>query len=263
VVNANHTPFRSTDPADAPDPARFPPELGIEPRLTNRALRALELYGGDPSITREEFHAYKYDKQYSRASEAWRIVNEILAADFTGDADLLAGQTLLRRWRGSAEIDDPAAALAILSASPVVIAQLRGETPPSVQGSYRAALRTLLRYHGRIGVPWGLVNRFRLGTLDLPANGGPDVLRALERFELEDGVYGVNSGDSFIMFVEWDRTGRQTVETVHQYGSATLDEASPHYLDQVPLFLQEQTKTVPMNEAALRAQAERVYRPGE
>jgi penicillin amidase/acyl-homoserine-lactone acylase len=132
-----------------------------------------------------------------------------------------------------------------------------------VQGSYRAALRTLLRYHGRIGVPWGLVNRFRRGELDLPANGGPDVLRALEDFELEDGVYAVNSGDSLVMFVEWDREGRETIETIHQYGSATLDPQSPHYADQVPRFLQERTKTVPMNEAALNAQAERVYRPGE
>ena len=35
---------------------------------TNRALRVLELYGQDKSITREEFLAYKYDKKYSQES---------------------------------------------------------------------------------------------------------------------------------------------------------------------------------------------------
>jgi penicillin amidase/acyl-homoserine-lactone acylase len=264
VVNANHTPFRSTDPADAPDPAGFAPELGIESRLTNRGLRALELFGGDESITREEFRAYKYDKRYAKDSDAQRIVAEILASDYTGDADLMAGQQLLRRWRGGAEADDPAAALAILSATPVVMAKLQGREPPSVQGSYRAAERMLLRYHGRLGVPWGEVNRFRRGALDLPANGGPDVLRALEDFELEDdGTYAVNSGDSLVIFVEWDRAGRQTVESIHQFGSATLDARSPHYADQVPLFLAEQTKTVPMDRAQLAPQVERDYRPGE
>jgi penicillin amidase/acyl-homoserine-lactone acylase len=264
VVSANHTPFRSTAPADAPDPASFAPELGIESRLTNRALRALELFGADASITREEFRAYKYDKHYAKESEAQRIVTEILAADFTGDVDLVAGQELLRRWRGGAEADDPAAALAILSATPIVMAQIQGKQPPSVQGSFRAALSTLLRYHGHLGVPWGELNRFRRGALDLPANGGPDVLRALEDFELEgDGTYAVNSGDSLVMFVEWDRAGRQSIETIHQYGSATLDAKSPHYADQVELFLGEQTKTVPMDEAALRAQLERDYRPGQ
>ena len=264
VVNSNHTPFRSTDPADAPDPAAFAPELGIESRLTNRGLRALELFGGDDSITREEFRAYKYDKHYAKESEAQRIVAEILAADSTGDADLVAGQELLRRWRGGAEADDPAAALAILSAMPVAAAKLRELPVPSVQGSYRAALRTLLRHHGRLDVPWGVVNRFRRGALELPANGGPDVLRALEDFELEDdGTFAVNSGDSLVMFVEWDRTGRQSIETIHQYGSATLDAKSPHYADQVKLFLDEKTKAVPMDEATLRAQLERDYRPGE
>jgi len=264
VVNANHTPFRSTDPADAPDPARFAPELGIESRMTNRGLRELELFGGDASITREEFRAYKFDKRYAEGSEAKRIVAEILAADPMGDPDLVSGQRLLRGWRGTAEADDPAAALAILSATPVVVAQLQGEEPPSVQGSYRAAVRTLLRHHGRLDVPWGEVNRFRRGALDQPASGGPDVLRAIEDFELEpDGTYTARSGDSLVMFVEWDRAGRQRIETIHQFGSATLDEHSPHYADQVPLFLREETKAIAMDEAELRAQLEREYRPGE
>jgi penicillin amidase/acyl-homoserine-lactone acylase len=263
VASANHTPFRSTADGDAPDPARFAPELGIETRMTNRALRALELFGGDASITREEFRAYKFDKRYAEGSEARRIVAEILAADFGGDPELVRGQDVLRGWRASAEADDPAAALAILSATPVVVAMMRGEEPPSVLGSYRAAVRTLLRHHGRLDPPWGTVNRFRRGALDLPAHGGPDVLRALEDFELEDdGTYSVNSGDSLVIFVEWDPSGQQTVETIHQFGSATRDEHSRHYADQVPLFLSEQTKPVFMDEAALRPHVERAYRPG-
>jgi penicillin amidase/acyl-homoserine-lactone acylase len=264
VANANHTPFRSAAPEDAPDPARFAPELGIESRITNRGLRALELFGGDDSITREEFRAYKFDKRYAEASEAKRIVAEVLAGDFGDDPDLTKGQRVLRSWRGTAEVDDPGAALAILTATPVVVAAMQGKTPPSVGGSYRAAVRTLLRHHGRLDPPWGEVNRFRRGALDLPGNGGPDVLRALEDFELDsDGTYTVRSGDSLVMFVEWDRAGKQRVETIHQFGSATLDERSPHYADQVPLFLREETKTVPLDEAELRAQVERDYRPGE
>ena len=136
MVNANHTPFRSTADADAPDPARFAPELGIETRITNRALRALELFGGDASITREEFRAYKFDKRYADGSEAQRIVGEMLAADFDAGAEpeLRAGQDLLASWRASTEADDPTAALAILTATPVVVAMLQGEEPPSVLG---------------------------------------------------------------------------------------------------------------------------------
>jgi penicillin amidase/acyl-homoserine-lactone acylase len=264
VVNANHTPFRSTAPEEAPDAARFPPELGIEARMTNRGLRALELFGADDSITPEEFRAYKFDKRYSKESEARRIVDEILASDFSEDRDLTTGQALLRGWSETADAEDRSTALAILSATPVVVAQLRGVAPPAVDDSYREAVRTLLRHHGRLDPPWGEVNRFRRGDLDLPASGGPDVLRAIEDFELEDdGTYTARSGDSLVMFVEWDREGRQTVETIHQFGSATLDRASPHYADQVPLFLAEQTKPVHLDADALAPHVTRDYRPGE
>jgi penicillin amidase/acyl-homoserine-lactone acylase len=264
VVNSNHTPFRATAPADAPDPKQFAPELGIETRMTNRGLRALELFGADDSITAAEFRAYKYDKRYSKQSEARRIVDEILASDFAGDPTLTAGQELLRDWSGAADADDRASALAILSATPVVVAQMRGEAPPSVGGSYRAAVRTLLRHHGRIDPRWGEVNRFRRGPLDLAAGGGPDVLRAIEDFELEaDGTYTARSGDSFVVFVEWDGDGQQSIETIHQFGSATLDRESPHYADQVELFLAEKTKPVHMDAEALAPHVTRDYRPGE
>ena len=42
-----------------------------------------------------------------------------------------------------------------------------------------------------------------------------------------------------------------------------LDPTAPHYADQAPLFLAEETKRVPMDEAALRGELERAYRPGE
>ena len=89
-------------------------------------------------------------------------------------------------------------------------------------------------------------------------------MRALEAFVLDDdGTYSVKSGDSLVMFVEWDADGKQRVETVHQYGSATLDRASPHYADQVPLFLSEGTKKMLWTLEELLPTATRDYRPGE
>jgi len=51
--------------------------------------------------------------------------------------------------------------------------------------------------------------------------------------------------------------------SIHQYGSATLDERSPHYADQVPLFVQHELKPVWFDEADIRANLEVAYRPGE
>jgi penicillin amidase/acyl-homoserine-lactone acylase len=61
----------------------------------------------------------------------------------------------------------------------------------------------------------------------------------------------------------WDSDGKVHSRSVHQFGSATLDESSPHYADQVPLFIARKTKQVWLDEAELRQHLEAEYRPGE
>ena len=51
--------------------------------------------------------------------------------------------------------------------------------------------------------------------------------------------------------------------SIHQFGSATLDERSKHYADQAPLFAEQRLKPVWLDEAEIRAHLEREYRPGE
>ena len=265
VVNANHTPFRASAPADAPDPADHPPEHGVEgpERMTNRGHRLLELYGGDASITREEFFAYKYDKVYSRESAARRVTREALALDFAGEPALQEAQRVLAAWDFRLDVENRSAALGVITATPVVVAELRGGEAPSVEEAFRDAVAALRRHHGRVDPAWGEVNRIRRGAHDLPIGGGPDVLRAAESFVLQpDGRYVANSGDTLVMFVEWDAEGRQRVDTIHQFGTATLDETSPHHADQLPLFVAERTKRIRLSEAELRPFVRSEVRPG-
>ena len=64
------------------------------------------------------------------------------------------------------------------------------------------------------------------------------------------------------MFVTWDKAGRLSSESIHQFGSATLDWASPHYADQTPLFAAMRTKPVLFTEDQLRGHVRADYRPG-
>jgi penicillin amidase/acyl-homoserine-lactone acylase len=70
-------------------------------------------------------------------------------------------------------------------------------------------------------------------------------------------------GDTFIMFVTWDKAGKLSSESIHQFGSATLDSHSPHYADQTPLFVAMKTKPVLFTRAQLAGHIEADYRPGE
>ena len=53
-----------------------------------------------------------------------------------------------------------------------------------------------------------------------------------------------------------------SVEGVHQFGSATLDESSPHYSDQAVDYANEVLHAPLFDEASLQQNLLRAYRPG-
>lgn len=264
VVNANHSPFHATVGAGNPDPESFGPEFGIADPMTNRAQRALALFAADDAVSRDAFRAIKYDKRYADDSETVALWRELLAMDFADDPRLSEAQEMLARWDRTAEADDRIAALALLSIEPVARATREREaTIPDLGESFAAAVKSLEAQHGRLDPAWGEVNRLRRGPLDEPVAGGPDLLRAIYADPAEDGRLVARAGDTLVLFVEWDADGHVRSDAIHQFGSATLDETSPHYADQVPLFVAEKTRPVPLDEAELRRGLTREYRPGE
>ncbi len=264
VFNANNSPFFATATADNLKPEDFSKTFGIETRLTNRSLREFEQLNADPSITRDAFRAYKFDKTYSKDSLLAGVVKELLAKDFSGDDLLTKAQDVLRHYDMTAKMESRGAALAIMTALPVVVPTFSGKPQGDAVAALRKAAQTLMQHFGRLDPEWGEVNRIRRGTLDLPAGGGPDTLRAIES-TLEpgpDGKFEANKGDTLIIFVEWDPSGKVHADSIHQFGSATLDASSPHYADQTPLYQREEMKPVWFDEAEVREHLEREYRPG-
>jgi len=262
VFNSNNTPFQATGPQDALKPQNFAATMGIQTNMTNRAWRALETFGADQHISATAFRAYKFDIAYSERSDMARIVAAVLALDAKGDPDIVAAQTLLRPWDRRTNIDSRAAALAVMTALPVDAAMKSGPMP-DVRPSLVKAIGTLRTHFGRIDPAWGEVNRIIRGKVDLPIDGGPDTFRAVYGAPQGDGRLKAQGGDTLIMFVTWDKAGKLSSESIHQFGSATLDAASPHYGDQTPLFAAMKTKPVLFTEAQLAGHIHADYAPGE
>ncbi|MBR9826281.1 MAG: hypothetical protein GYB36_10835 [Alphaproteobacteria bacterium] len=243
LLSANQTPFDATVIAENLNPERFSATFGIEPRMTNRAHRGLELLRSERGLSAERLEAIKFDRAYSEVSAVGRLVREILAMDFSSDPQLLEAQRLLGRWDMSTDVDSRAAALGVLTA--VRCIGNRHHRDPWLMDPATAlseAAAELMTHYGRLDPQWGEVNRMVRGDVDMPLGGGPDVMRA---------VYGANdgldadgriravAGDTYIMSVEWLADGSMTSRSIHQYGTATMDEASPHFDDQAVLFAEE------------------------
>lgn len=262
VANANNDPRRATSPSDDVDPAWFPDSFGLETRMTNRSLRLLALLEADLNISDEDFLRYKFDHGYTRNSLVGRTVAEALA--LPANEPLIAdAQEVLRNWDYQAGVDSRGAALALMTAAPALAANLNETATPDVRESLLEAATALQEAYGRLDPEWGEVNRLIRGDVNLPVAGGPDALRAIWTMnELdEDGQLTAFAGDTLIIVAEWQRDGTLRSRMVHQFGSATLDDSSPHFADQAPIFADERLLEFPLSESEVRAQATRIYRP--
>jgi acyl-homoserine-lactone acylase len=261
VFNSNNTPFQATGAEDALKPADFSTTMGIQMNMTNRAYRTLETFGPDPAISAEAFRSYKFDIAYSEHSDFARQIADVIKVDPGTDHDLGAAQALLKAWDRKTDVGNRAAALAVLMGTEAA----HSDSHPDVASidALRHAITTLKAHFGRIDPEWGQVNRFRRGTLDLPVDGGPDTYRAVYGVAQKDGTLTASAGDTFIMFVSWDKSGVLSSDSIHQFGSATVDSHSAHYADQTPLFVAMKTKPVLFTQSQLAGNVEADYHPGE
>ena len=100
--------------------------------------------------------------------------------------------------------------------------------------------------------------RLRQGDVDLPLDGGSDTLRASTTWRIDDdGRLSLVHGDSFIQWVEWPTDGgRVFSRSIQPFGSATTQPDSPHYTDQMQLYVDHQLKPVRFWEEDVRQAAQ-------
>jgi penicillin amidase/acyl-homoserine-lactone acylase len=263
VFNSNNTPFQATAPQDDLKPSDFPDWMGIQANMTNRAYRALETFGADTAITAANFRKYKFDLGYSTKSDIAKEIAVIEAIKPGNDADLKRAQAILAHWDRRTDIHNRATALAVLMGMRVAPEEEGGPRKEEPLPALREAIDVLKQHFSRLDPEWGQLNRFRRGKYDLPIDGGPDVYRAVYGEPQDDGTLTAVDGDTFIMFVTWDENGKLSSDSIHQFGSATLDRTSKHYDDQVPLFVAMKTKPVLFTREELAGHIEADYKPGQ
>ena len=263
VTNANNTPFLSAGAGSEMNPADYSPLLGIERRLTNRGIRGVELLSADTSITPEELLAIKFDTAYSRNSYVGAWMAKIAAADVKDSPQLVKAQALLGTWDWKSDGKGAADTLAELMIRPANRTNYHGDRLPDVRPALQEWSDYLMTHFGRLDLPLFEMQRLRRGSVDLPTDGGTDVLRATSVWDKgqTDHKGRVRHGDSFIMLINWDKAGRLNSRSIQPYGAATNRPDSPHYTDQMAMFVKHQFKPVHFERADLLAHAKRAYRP--
>lgn len=269
VFNSNNTPFHCTDPAESPKPEAFDPTMGIERFELNRSVRMGEMMAGNKPLTYDEFKRIKYDLQLPQKLSYLTDVNPLFAlkpADYPDVASLIE---TLNNWNRRADTTSRGAAIfAVAYIHLKDILQKAGGSPnraitpaECVQG-LQETKAYLLTHFGTTDLPLGRVQRHTRGTVSLPCSGVPDVLAAMDSKRTKTGEIRANQGESYIELVRFHKDTLPEIETVNAYG-ASNHANSPHYTDQMQLFVNQQTKKMTLDKQQVLKEARRVYHPGQ
>ena len=159
----------------------------------------------------------------------------------TDDKELLEGVDILRKWDLGNQKDNTSAALAMLTFKITYDVKKFKYDYPAIMKRFKESIVLLKEQYGRIDIPLGDLQILKRGEVELPLDGGPDLLRAIYSKMIDNKRIATN-GDCFFQMVDWDQDGNLSVESIHQFGSATLNQSSEHYSDQAYLFSQMKMK---------------------
>ena len=261
LVNANSSPFLSAGPDSELNPANYSSLLGVETDTTNRDNRAIDLMLANTAISAVDLQRIKFDTGVAKRGWTAKWFSDLLSVDPKDDRTLTAALAVLRQWDWNADGKGPADALAVILMRAGQKWHYQRLPEPNPRTELLAAASYLQQHFGRIDIPLGSILRLRRGNVDLPMDGGPEILRAASTWDdAPDGRLIVNHGDSFVMFVAWNG-GRVSSQSIQPYGAATTRPASPHYADQAALFVQHRLKPVWFWPSELSGNIERMYRP--
>jgi penicillin amidase/acyl-homoserine-lactone acylase len=232
--------------------------------MTNRGLRATQLFAEDDDglTSRQELIDIKHDGEYHPDGLALQLRTKLSQMSFENEPSLNDGLDIIRAWDGRTNLENANAALSLATYQPIGVALFFDREPPTLEQSYRDAHAYLLKHHGKLDPPWGSVNRHKRGDIDLPIQGGPDTLRAVNSAPDETGSLVMNSGDGLHYLWESYPDGHVELWGVHQFGSSSR-RGDEHFTDQMDLFTKEQYRRIPLGLEDVKASAVQVYSPGE
>ena len=252
IQNCNSSPYQTT--LNNNPKKILSKTAGIEEFMTNRALRALETFAIDDNITYEEFKKYKFDLMYSQDSYMKVLIDRSIdllknKKNFKkiNKKNLASAFQIFSNWDLSTDKDNINAALPIISFGNLMDVNPKKVSDDDIIHNITSAVHFLFKNHKTLNVRWGNINRLIRGETNLELSGAPDIARAVYSVKDDKGFLKGVAGDCYVLIVQWDSKGNSKSESIHQYGSATMNKSSKHYDDQAKLFAQEKFKKISIN----------------
>ncbi|MBL8203580.1 MAG: penicillin acylase family protein [Blastocatellia bacterium] len=287
LQNCNSAPWWTTL-RDAIDPKKFPSYFETGGTLSLRSQMSLEMLESKAKFSFDDVRRMKYNTIMLLADRVKPDLVKALKAAPNLSAELKQALFMLELWDNSTSDDSRGGPLfqrfwdtySIALKEPFAVpwdVKNPSQTPSGIADAALAlqhledAVRWMRKHHSSEMAAWGEVNRFRIGDLEIPADGasgGYGLFRVVQSVAQADGkrITGtvakdkpmVGGGDGWVMAIEF--TKPIVAYSVLAYGQ-TSNLNSKHSTDQLRLFANHQYKRAWFSEAEIKANLEREYRP--
>ena len=267
VFNTNNSPFSSSASGFSPDSVDFPPEMGFEVWENNRSMRFLTLISENDRLFYDDFKRIKYDLTLPD-SLCYPIdingIYKLKTNELSEKSREMHGY--IKAWNKKANVDALGAAQAkmfykfLSDEIKVPYKSYRRATKSEMIAALEKTYDYFMEHFGRTNIRLGEFQFLVRGDKIYPIQGIDDVLAAIKSAPFKDGKYKAIAGESYIMMVRYPENGYPEIETVNVFGASHQPD-SPHYDDQMELFINQKLKPMTLDIEEVRKTAEEIYHP--
>ncbi|WMN11130.1 penicillin acylase family protein [Marivirga salinae] len=257
LFNMNNTPFNATAFEENLDSLDFPAEMGFSLKDNNRSIRFQNLISQEDKLSYEDFKRIKFDIQYPEQfqfEEEVNIIFELKPKDYPEIEDYL---NILQNWDRKTENESIGAGL-----MKVLINNAKGKEIDKATAVeiVKISQSQLIAEFGTIKVPLSELQVHKRGDKEMPIDGLPDVIAPMYTKKMGEGLKEQTYvGESYILLARFGE-GLPKLESIMPYGASSKSE-SPHYTDQMEMFVNKELKPMTLDKEEIYKNAKRIYHP--
>ncbi len=273
VFNTNNAGFEATCETQNGRLPNYNPHIGYRNEYNNRSLRFYEMMDekyANTLIDFEDFKDIKFDIQFPKRltfkGDFW--FDEMFELDETkyhDIADAIKRAKSFDRVADTLDRNFPVMLYSIyfmLKADRKIVREAETDKEKRIEffvDNLRKAQEHMIKHFGTIDVPLGKVQVLERGGKALGVAGGPDAIRAIFSKFMDDGRLRTVVGDSYVQLVKFTKDGPE-IYSISAYGASSFPD-SPHYDDQMEMFVKHQLKPMTLNKGEVLKKAAKTYHP--